>query len=509
MVAFGMPLLEKPGTYTATVSAEGPDGLKDAVAKEFTVVDSYLRQRKVDFQVLEPGAKLKGPDEGTATLLLSDYGRGRYLQLLGELRWQWGNRFEQKLSRWQAAELLKRYTALDDQVGAEEPAPDTHAYQAPDGSIAILPYADGDLYLSALAADLLPDGFDQAALEAYFTSVLENDQAGRTDKIKALYGMAAIGRPVLQAALNLARETKDLTLDEQLQLALAIAELGDLEGARPLYRAILAEHGEQLGADARIKTGRDKDEILTRTALAGMLAAKLGEAEGPAFAGYLMSDWAHDVLLVLEEAIMAADGLATAPAEKVAVTYVADGKEVRQELKPGESQRLTVTAKTLRGLEIRAVTGKVGLTVMYEAPLGRADLKQRNGFEVKRSYSVNGKETTTFQPGDMVKVTLTYQIPTTAPSGVYELTDYLPSGLRMLRKPWQNGIKWERDLGWPIEVKGQQATFFASRDSASKTIIYYARVVTPGEYTAEEPVLQHQRSGLLFASGGRARVTIK
>lgn len=505
---FNLPKLDQPGRYTTTLSAEGPHSMTDAVAKEFTVVDSYLRQQKVEFQLLEPGAKVKGPAEGTATLLLSDYARGRYLQTLSLLRWQGGNRFEQKLSRWQAAELLKRYGALDEQMVAREPAPDTFAYQAPNGSIAILPYADGDLFLSALAADLLPDGFDQAALELYFTGVLEDAQAGRPEKIKALYGMAAIGRPVLSQAKSLL-EAKDLTLDERLHLALALAELGDLEGARPLYWAIIREHGEQLGPDARIKTGRDTDEILSRTALAGMLAAKLGEAEGPAFAGYLLSDWGRDVLLVMEQAIMAADGLANAPAQPVSVTYAADGKEVHQELKPGESKHLTLTASTLRSMEIRAVTGKVGLTALYEAPLTRAELKQQKGFTVKRSYSVEGQETTTLRPGDLVKVTLNYEIPATAPSGLYELTDYLPSGLRILNRPWENGIQWEQNMGWPIEVNGQKATFFAARDAKEKRVVYYARVVTPGEYTAEEPVLQHQRSGLLFASGGRQRVIIK
>jgi alpha-2-macroglobulin len=505
---FRLPRLDKAGTYAVTMSGEAPGGLKDAVEKPLNVVDTYLQQRKVDFHLLAPGAKVKGPTEGTVDLIVSDYARGQYLRLLGDLRWQWGNRFEQKLSRWMAGELLKQYTSLEQHTMAEEEAPDTFAYQAPDGSIAILPYADGDLYLSALAADLLPDGFDQASLEAYFTKVADSDQESRERKIQALYGMAAIGRPVLQAAHNLT-DVKDLTLDEQLHLALAIAELGDLEGARPLYRAILAAHGERLGPDARIKTGRDQDEILTRTALAGMLAAKLGEAEGPAFAGYLVQNWGRDVLLVLEEAIMAADGLATAPAEAVSVTYVADGKEIKQELKPGQTQRLTVTAKQLSAMEFPAVTGQVALTVMYEAPLDRADLKQRDGFAVKRSYSVNGKETTTFRSGDLVKVTLTYEIPATAPGGVYELTDYLPSGLKRIEKPWQNGINWERDMGWPIDANGPKATYWASREAKYKTITYYARVITPGEYTAEEPVLQHQRSGLIYAAGGRQRVTIE
>ncbi|HYG56789.1 MAG TPA: alpha-2-macroglobulin family protein, partial [Symbiobacteriaceae bacterium] len=510
LLGFALPVLSKPGTYQATMEAIGPDGLKDAVQKEFTVVDSYLRQKQVTFDLLEPGARLKQTGDSLVRLAFSDHDRGRYLRLLQQMRWQWGNRFEQKLARMTANDLLTRYFADARGWWGEEPDLDTFAYQTPDGGVSILPYADSDLYLTVLAADLKPDGFDQVTMEEYFQRILDDDGQGRERKVLALYGMAAIGRPVLTAAQELLA-AKDLSLQEQLYLALTLAELGDLEGARPYYRAVISQHGEALGPAARIRTGRDQDEILSNTALAGVAAAKLNEPEGPALASYLMENHTAEILLVLEQTLMAAEALPQLPQSPVSFTMLLDGQTVTKELKPGQVLPMTVTQAQARSLQITAVTGKVGLTVTTEGPATRADLTQQEGFHVERTYqAVGGAAGTQFNMGDLVRITLYATIPGTAPGGAYELADYLPAGLRIVQRPWESGIKFTTpgDPSWPLEVNGQRVSFWVGKEP-KYPITYYARVVSPGDFTAEEPVLQHQRSGVIYGHGERQKVHIE
>ena len=506
--SFGQAPL-KAGQYTVTVKATA-GSLSDAVEKPVTVLDSYLRQQKVDFQLLAAGGKVTGAEKGLTTVVFSDYERGRYLRLLQNLRWQWGNRFEQKLTRSMAGELLQEYLGEAKIPEGSDPELDTYAYQAPDGGIAILPYADSDLYLSALAADAAADRFDRYSLESYFTKILEaKEEPGRDRRILALWGLAALDRPVLQTLTDLATLT-DLTLSERFYVAMALAGLGDLEAARPIYRAIIAEHGEQLGSDARIKTGRDQDEILQRTAWAAALSAKLAEAETPAFVGYLLTNWGRDVLLCLEELMAVKDALPRVKTAPVTFTYVLDGKEQRVELKAGQQHTLALTPQSLAGLRIKEVQGKLGAMAVYEAPVAQIDLKQREGFTLKRSYANQSTGSAgQFVVGDLVKVTIDYAIPDTAPSGPYEVSDYLPSGLRLIERPWAQGVKWtaHNDPAWPLEVLGQRATFYAGKGQSS--ISYYARVMAPGEYTAEQPVLQHQRSGLIYAVGMREQVRIR
>ncbi len=501
--AIPLPAL-KPGTYTVRVSAGAAGGLHDEVEQTFTVVDSYLRQNKVDFFTLSEGLKVKGAEKGITTLTFTDLERSRYLQLLQQLQWQWGNRFEQKLARSVAADLLEEHFGAPKGSGTEEL--NTLAYQTPAGSVAILPYSDGDLLLSVLAADLAPDRFDQGALQLYFEKILADAGAGREQAILALYGLAALEQPVLLEAQSLLKES-NLTPSEQLYLALTLAVVGDHEGARPLFYSLLEKYSEQVGSAARIKEGRDQDEILTATALAGMLAAKLGEPHAPAFAEYLSENPTKEVLLLLEEAILLRDGLPQLAVAPAAFTYELNGKSERVELKAGQPFRLPVSSTALETLKFREIQGKVGLAVEYEGPLAAADVKQQSGFKVSRSYDVRGKAGQAIRPGDVVVVTLSYTIPGTAPGGGYEISDYLPSGLKLIERPWQFGAEPGKNWRWPAEVNGQKVTFYAGKDGGP--IVYYARVTGAGSYRAQEPILQHQRSGLIYSSGAASVVEIK
>ncbi len=495
------------GTYTVQVQGAGAGGLQDTLEKQFTVIDSYLLQHRVDYQVLGAQTQMAGPASGLVAMIFTDHQRGRYLQLLNPMRYSGGERLEQKLARSVATDLLKTYFGADEQQ--PEPEWNPQAFQAPDGSIAILPYSDGDLDLSALAADVAGDRFDRQALAEYFYQVVDDPKTGRERSITALYGLAALGEPVLQQVRAL-MPAKDLSPSEQLRLAMAAAALGDLEGTRPVYQALMARYGEQLGSNTRLNLGRDQDEILGSTALAAALAARLGEPEAPALLGYLLENPAKEVVLLLQELLAARAALPQLPVEPASFTYLDGGQEKTQEIKPGESVRWTVTAAQLTSMQFKPKQGQVGVSAAYTAPMTAAELQQEPGYAVERTYSIEGKGAgTAWQQGDLVRVTLTYRIPETAPGGGFAITDYLPSGLRLVERPYQRGINYKSGPGpaWPMAVNGRRVTFWAWQKG--DPIYYYARVVSPGEYTAEQPVLQHQQSGGLYGHGERAQVRIE
>lgn len=502
--AVGVPLPQlKAGTYQVTVQATAPGGLQDGLQQKLAAVDSYLRTTKIDYYLLQPDTKITGAARGLTTLTFTDHPRSRYLALLRRLQWQWGDRLEQQLSRTVSGELLKQYFGEQGVAGAPL---DSFSFQAPDGSVAILPYADGTVELSALAADLAPQRFDRAALELYLQKLADTPDASQERKAAALYGLAAIDRPML-LSVQTRLQAPDLSSTEQLYLGLAAASLGELEGARDVYRRLLGARGEQIGNTARLKVSESPDEILSATALMGVLAAKLGEPQAPAFAGYLLTNQPTEVLLSLEEALLAAHGLRQLSSEPAAFTYTLDGKTVNQPLEPGTPVRISVTAQQLAGLRISDVTGQVGVTASYEAPLGAAAVNTA-GYKVSRTYAVGGKPLTgALKPGDLVEVTLRAELPASAPGGGYEVTDYLPSGLRLVQRPQQYGVKPNRtDPSWPIQVDGQRASFWVEK---GYPITYYARVASPGAYTAEQPVLSHTSSGTIFSTGERQQVTIK
>lgn len=501
--------LEQLKTGTYTVQVRGTAGtLTDAMEQQVTVVETYLKQPKVSFQLLQNGQKPQGSATGLTQVIFADYNRGRYLHLLERLSWSGGNRFEHRLARSVASDLLKEHFGREQFW--KDSSFDPLSYQTPDGSVAILPYSDGDLYLSALVADLAPDLVDQGALAAYFEKILDDPKLDRERATLALYGLAALDRPVLRHVASL-RQTKGLSAAEQLNLALATTALGDMEGARPAWKALWKEHGEQLGGNARLKLGRDQDEILQSTAQAAVVAARLGEPEAMALVGYLLENHPQDLLLSLELLMVAREILPSVAKQPVGFTAIIGGEERRVELQAGESVAWHLTPQQIASMQIRAVKGDVSLTTVYEAPLSAGDIRQEAGYSLRRSYSVVGRPgATDWKAGDLIRISLEYSLPGTAPAGGYEVTDYLPAGLKLIERPWQHGIQWQMgrhmDPAWPMAVEGQRISFWAWKDGYP--IAYYARVVTPGEYTAEQPALQHMQSGVIYKVGERVRVRV-
>lgn len=499
MVSVPLAPLAAEGTYTVRVTAAS-GGLADALERTFAVRGTHLVQNRVDFAVVQPGARFSGATDGLTYVTFLDWERGRYLEVLHRTRWLSGSRFEKRLARAEAAELLQAHFGWED--AWPEPELDALRYQTTEGSIAILPYSDGDLKLSALAADLAPDRFDRTALALYFERILEDEGESRERKAMALYGLAGLGEPVLLAAHELLAQP-DLSPAEELCGMLAAAALGDLETVRPRYRALVAAHGDQIGQDLRLTAGAGRDEQLEATALAAALAARLGEPEATSMLGYLLDNPPRESLINLELVLAARSGLEGLRGAPVGLAYRLNGQLVEKILQPGERVSLALRPEELASLRVTSVEGSVAAVVTYAAP-GRPAVTMAGG-NVVRSYSPAPEA---WKPGDIVTVTLTYGLPADAPEGAYELTDTLPSGLRYLERPWSWGerINWSNYTTRATLVDGQRVTFWAGKKG--QPIQYYARVVTAGEYRIEEAVLQDQKNGLVYgmAPAGTVRI---
>mgnify|MGYP001218821801 FL=1 len=498
-VSIPLEPLPAEGTYTLRVTARS-GSLTDALERTFAVRQTHLVEDRVDFRLLEPGTKLSGADDGLTYVTFLDWERGRYLNLLQRMRWLWGNRLEAKLGRTVAAELLEDYFGQGD--ASPEPELETMRYQTADGSVAFLPYSDGDLKLTALVADLAPERFDRSALAGYLRKVRADEGERRDRRAWALYGLAALDEPVLIDAHRLLADP-EATPWERLCAMLAAATLGDLETVRPVYRTFMAQHGEEIGQDVRVAVGADRDEQLQATALAAILAARLGEPQAAALISYLMDNQPAEIVLHLEQLLAARSGLENLKGKPVGLTYRLNGQEHEKTLQPGERLALALRPEELASFEVTAVRGTVAAVVTYTRP-GRPTVAMDGG-RVVRTYSPAPE---TWKPGDIVTVTLTYSLPGDAPGGAYELTDTLPSGLRYLERRWAYGqrIDWSQYDSWALQVDGQRVTFWAGKNG--KPIRYFARVVSGGEYRAEEAVLMHQKSGLVYAVSSPGAVSI-
>jgi len=488
-VDVALPALTE-GRHELTFAASAK-GLKDSVVRSITVVPSRLLRDESHFYELQPGqaAVLQGAAGGRTTVVLSDHNRGRYYPVLRSLSWTYGDRLDQMLARNLAQELLLQHFGEQSDFPAQFTA---SAYQTVDGGIAIFPFADDDLALSARAAALAPERFGQQTLSGYFQKVIDDPEESRERVLIALYGQAVLGQPVLtqvQATAGL----DDLSPRERLYTGLAAAELGDEGTARAVYGKIIADFGERRGQALRINVGKDQDDILEATSLAAILAATLRDDYAPLLFDYTLSNYRHETLIELEQISYLAAALPGLSSTPVRFAYVLHGETVQGQLERGESRTLLVDPEELASLDLAAVDGMVGVTTSYLAPFDPASVEPDPEVSLQRSYPGQADDAVTLREGSLVRISLSWKLGAKAVDGCYQVSDLLPSGLRPVTRLFEQGIR-DTTVSYPYLIEGQRVSFCVARGEPNRPLVYYARVVGTGTYTVEPAVIQSQRA---------------
>ncbi|HJX61668.1 MAG TPA: Ig-like domain-containing protein [Dehalococcoidia bacterium] len=496
------PLLEGEHAITLGVRA---GGLEDAVERPIRVLKTRLTRNEARFYLLSPDLEIEGSALRPTTVVFADHNRGRFYPLLQSLSWTPGFRIDQKLARVKATEFLGQY--FGEAAVAEPESFVPSQYQTPEGGIAIFPYADDDLALSAELASLAPDLFDRQGLRNYFWNVVDDPNEGRDRVIIALYGLAALGEPVLFQVQDLLQAV-DLSPMEALSLGLAALELGDGESARGAYDSVLTKYGEVRDPYVRVKAGVDQDDILEATSLAAILGAALGDTYHEGLFRYVTDTHTKDILIHLEELLYLSRLLPTLSPEPVRFAFVLDGERREVELASGRTQSLELSPDELAAIRFEDIEGQIAVTSLFAVEASPSDLASDTSISLQREYSAGGGVTTEFVQADVVKVTIRYSLGATPFDGCYQVTDYLPSGLRLITQPYRRGI-YDTNLWYPYVVEGQKVSFCVTNDPMSKPIVYYARVVSRGEYQAEPAIVQSLRSFEIANLSESATVTIR
>jgi hypothetical protein len=489
------PLRE--GQHELTIKASA-HGLEDALVRSITVTPSRLLTSEARFHELQPGqtAALEGSADRLTRVVITDHNLGRYYPTLLSLSWTYGDRVDQMLARNLAQELLAQYFQEEATFPAEfQPS----LYQTQDGGIAIFPFADDDLVLSARAAALVPERFGRQALVQYFLKVTDDANETRERTIIALYGLAALGEPMLPDIQALAA-LSDLSPRERLYLGLAAAELGDQDTARSLYRALLEEFGQRRGNSVRLNVGLDQDDVLEATSLAAILGASLADDWSPLLFDYTTTNYTQDTLVYLEQISFLLKALPNLSAAPVRFAYTLQGQRNEEELERGNSLALLVTPEELRDLNLEALEGTLGIATSFLAPLDPASVQPDPVVSITRSYEGQAEGSATIEEGELVRITISYKLGPQALDGCYQVSDLLPSGLKPITRlyEWatpelQGGIA-DTNLAYPYAIEGQRVSFCVYRDDRQLPLVYYARVIGKGTYTAEPAVIQSQKA---------------
>jgi len=163
-----------------------------------------------------------------------------------------------------------------------------------------------------------------------------------------------------------------------------------------------------------------------------------------------------------------------------------------------------------KGVVFTYARRRIGLVSNFEKESSPTEIKKDATIGVSRTYSVDGRPTTEFSDGDLVRIDITPTFSPGALEGAYQIIDYLPSGLRAVtnlqRTPFNPN--YSGYAYYPSDIEDQRVTFVVWKNYP-RPFFYYARVVSKGNYKAEPALIQSLKSLESTNVSNEANITIR
>jgi uncharacterized protein YfaS (alpha-2-macroglobulin family) len=324
-------------------------------------------------------------------------------------------------------------------------------------------------------------------------------------RVAAVAGLASLGEPVL-ADLQTLRAEPTLTTRESILLGLAAAALGDEATARAIERAVLEASGQRLGPWVRVQAGSSQGEIAEVTALAALLAARIGDPLAPAMLDYALDHPSAETSHALGAAATIAALLDRTPAAATAFAYTVDGRRTVVDIPAAGSVTIAVSGAQRATMRLEPISGEVGVAVEWRAPADPGSLAVDSTIGLTR---VRLDRTSADQ---LVVVTLQATFTSGAlESGCYTVVEQVPSGLIPLAEPV--GQRESESIAWPTSIEGQRVSFCFPHGRRSNpttaTLRYVARVVSTGTFAWEPAIMGLDGVPEVVALTGGATILIE
>lgn len=485
-----------PGTHRVTVTVQTPAGT-DVLERTLRIVSSNFMKRELTILDAAPGVGLPPIGQPETELVIASAGRAALLpdvQLLAGLE---GARVDTKVVRRLAQKILTDVYKEPVETMDE----DLLSYQDTDGDggMKLLPYGSSDTVLTAQMAMTAPEFFDASSLQSKLMMVLANASSTRDEQVAALAGLAALHQPVISDLKTISLRT-DLTVQQKLWIAKGLWKAGDQMAADALVDQLLTQTVTVDGQTHLVASTMDQQIMLTAELAA--LTADLGRTQTDTLYAYVTSMWSQEAYPVLAKIQYLQARIRTLPIQDGELRWSLNGKEERLDLQKEPVKVLTLTANEVAQFRITSVTGMAKLLVRREEP-GRPVVTPE--LQLARSYTFS-TSTQALRAGDAVTVTLTPRWQTMAREGCYAVRDHLPGGWQpiLTARTYQ-----DRYYTGDFEPTTGEISFVVCKQANPVTIRYSARVVAPGSYTAEAPVLEHLEYPSLTTLGSDEKVTVK
>jgi len=515
--AFGrvnIPLWEmtEEGTNSLIIRAvvEGNPSLSDAVRHEYRVIPTH---RQVDTTVFYDEVTADTVfgigQQGLTNITFTDQGRGQFLWDILGMRHISRTRLEGLTARLEADRLLATHFP-DIELWDCGTTFNPRDFQQSDGGLAILPYAESDLATTVMLMPFLLEHINTNALRDYLYNIFEGGSAD--NKMMALYGLAMLHEPVLLELQSYAL-VQDLPVRDVAFLALGFAALGETVVAANMYTERILPNIQRAEPWYRVNTNLGRDSILEATSTVALLAATLNMPQMLGLHQYASRLRTSDLHIAIERLSFIVHEIENHTATPASITYRMFGEEFTRDLSRGRSFTLRIPTQNMNEFELTSVTGAVGAVSIQRVPLEEVDIID-NDITVSRTFlRAGGQEVTdAFEQDELIRVQITIDYSRKSIHGSYLVTDFLPAGLAFVsgsarfRSPRTGNDHWVH-----VTTDGQRVTFydFNSRFDGVRVYYYYARVISPGTFTAEGTLVQNLGARTYMTLGEDDTITVR
>ncbi|MDP4110187.1 MAG: hypothetical protein Q8878_09205, partial [Bacillota bacterium] len=281
-------------------------------------------------------------------------------------------------------------------------------------------------------------------------------------------------------------------LQEKLYLTAALAYIGDLDSAKVSYDKLLSGRLGHNDPWVFVCGSDNKGADMECTALAAITAMALGEDDTEPMMRYIIENSSDSVETCLEK-LMYIRNYSPVETEKSSFSYFENGKKKIVTLENNQAVMLSLTADDLKSANFKTVSGNVGVCASF---IGSPDeITESNAKYVTLKKTVEKVGGGKISQSDLVRITLTPAFDKDAPKGVYELSDWIPSGLRYASCEGTWNSNW-----WMENVETQKISFSVINiDKSDKnqsnmkaaSIVYYARATLTGSFVSDSAYINH------------------
>lgn len=521
------------GAYKVVLTAKQGEH-SDGVEKTFSVMKQGITVPVIKTMPAEELIQLYSADY-PVRVNLYDEQLAPFMEALAHLNAQDGERIEAAVAAYRARAIYRNLMPENQREPAYKPNR-LEQLQQSDGGVALLPSGVSDPGATARILIGAPMLLDTTSACDYLQKVLQDPAATQDDRVLAYAGLAAAKQPILLDLKRMLTEKADsFTPAQKLYLGGALASLGDFEGAQQVY-AGLSERLSKEGALYYMEGEGTAESRLQTSAAALWLTSLISNSDADSFARYLVAqdnvrsrtDGAlyHLELLAYIENFKASDKVGNA---KVSYTMT-DGQTKELTLPTEGFEALAFDAQGLHVANLKVVSGKVFAAVEYTDYPNGIDTAKNDLVKISKTYTPVGER---LSLASRVKVELEITFDPSAPAGCYNITDYIPSGMRFVSDIETGGASWysnveqsgqtvytsiyrselvEPDLGVPMPTAAEEKVIPDAgngKDTRNHfTVTYYLSATLPGSFVTERAYITPNMQGIAAASD-RGQIAIQ